>query len=274
MDYKHTPAGLTGHILERQGCPIHYWLGGPEDRPLLVMMHGATVDHRMFNAQAADLMGDYRVLVWDARGHGKSQPIGDGFDILTCARDMLAILDSLGVEKAILIGQSMGGLIGQHLYRTAPERVRAMVVIGTTPIAKGYPKMEVLALKATMPLFNLWPYKHFIKTVANAIGLKQETRDYALEAIAQIEHRDFLTIWKAVTLIVDEKGIPEFVHDIPLLLIHGDADKSGTIARDMPLWAAWEPDVTYDVIPNAAHNANQDNPEAANKIIREFLSKL
>jgi pimeloyl-ACP methyl ester carboxylesterase len=249
-------------------------MGGPEDRPLVVLMHGATVDHRMFNAQVEALIGDYRVLVWDARGHGKSQPMGSGFDIVTCAEDMIAVLDHIGVEKAIIGGQSMGGLIAQHIYRIAPERVTAMIVIGTTPIAKAYPRKEVMMLKATMPLFRIWPYKHFINTVAESIGNKQETTDYAREAIAQISHKDFLVIWKAVTLIADTKGIPGFVHDIPLLLIHGDEDRGGTIARDMPLWANSEPHCTYAVIPNASHNANQDNPEATIRLIRDFLATL
>ena len=271
MDYTTTPSGLTSHILERKGCPIHYWLGGPEDRPLIVLMHGATMDHRMFNAQVEELIKDHRVLVWDARGHGRSQPIGEGFDLITCAEDMLAILDKTGAGEAIIGGQSMGGLIAQRLYQLAPKRFSAMIEIGSTPIAKAYAKAEVLMLKATMPMFNLWPHKHFMKVVAESCGKTVKTREYALQAISQISRQDFLTIWKGVSLAVDAKGIPGFVHNVPLLLVHGDEDKSGTIARDMPLWAEWEPECTYAVIPNAAHNANQDNPEETNRLIREFL---
>ena len=83
MDLDTTPQFLSEHILERRGCPLHYWLGGPEGAPLVVLMHGATVDHRMFNPQVENLVHDYRVLVWDARGHGKSQPLGEGFDVIT-----------------------------------------------------------------------------------------------------------------------------------------------------------------------------------------------
>lgn len=271
MDYKTTPSTLTAHTLERKGCPLHYWLGGLQDRPLIAMMHGATMDHRMFNPQVEEFISDYRVLVWDARGHGQSQPIGACFDVRTCAKDMLAILDAVEVEQAILCGQSMGGLIAQNIYRMAPERVRAMIVIGATPIAKGYSKWEVWTTKATLPLFNLWPYNYFQRTVAKSTAAVAEVRSYALDAMGQIAHKDFLTIWKAVTLIVDDEGIPGFVHEIPLLLIHGDQDKAGTIARDMPLWAEWEPQATYAVIPNASHNANQDNPAETNRYMREFL---
>jgi pimeloyl-ACP methyl ester carboxylesterase len=58
-------------------------------------MHGATMDHRMFNAQVRALAPHYRVLVWDARGHGQSQPMGAGFSLERCAGDMLAVLDDV-----------------------------------------------------------------------------------------------------------------------------------------------------------------------------------
>lgn len=49
--YLETPPILSEHVLEHRGCPIHYWTGGREDRPLIVFMHGALMDHRMFNSQ-------------------------------------------------------------------------------------------------------------------------------------------------------------------------------------------------------------------------------
>lgn len=271
IDFLNTPAKLTPHVLQRDGCPLHYWLGGPAERPLLVFMHGATMDHRMFNAQVEALVADYRVLVWDARGHGRSQPIGVSFSLTQCAQDMLAILDELGVAQAILCGQSLGGYIAQHIYRHAPERVRAMIIIGSTPIAKAYSRWEIWALKASLPLFRLWPYNHFTRTIAHSTALTPVVQAYALQAARQINRTDFATIWQAVTLAVDEKGDPTFRIDVPLLLLHGDKDRAGTIRRDMPLWAKWEKEVVYQIIPNASHNANQDNPEFTNQVIQAFL---
>lgn len=262
---------LHEHTLVRAGCPLHYWLGGRAERPLLVFMHGATMDHRMFNAQVEALAPHFRVLVWDARGHGKSQPIGDGFSLERCAQDMLAILDELNVPQAILCGQSLGGYIAQHLYRRAPERVQAMIVIGSTPIAKAYSRWEVWALKASLPLFRLWPYNHFTQTIARSTALRPAVQAYALQAARQIKPADFATIWQAVTLAVDEKGDAALRLDLPLLLLHGDKDRAGTIRRDMPQWAKAEKMVTYQVIPDAAHNANQDNPEFTNQVILAFL---
>ena len=272
-DFQNTPAILSPHTSQRAGCPLHYWVGGAPERPWLVFMHGATMDHRMFNAQVQALAPDYRVLAWDARGHGQSQPMGAGFSLERCAEDMLAILDAQGVDQAILCGQSLGGYIAQHIYRLAPERVQALIMIGTTPIAKAYSRWEVWALQASLPLFRLWPYGHFTQTIARTHGRRPEVQAYMLQAARQIPRDDFVAIWQAVTVAVDEKGDPALRFDVPLLLLHGDRDRAGTIRRDMPLWAGQEQHAVYQVIPDAAHNANQDNPEFTNQAILAFLHK-
>ncbi|MFO7537373.1 MAG: alpha/beta hydrolase [Chloroflexota bacterium] len=273
-DFMNTPAVLSERTLFRDGCPLHYWIGGPAERPLLVFMHGATMDHRMFNAQVDAFAPHYRLLVWDARGHGKSQPIGAGFSLAQCTQDMLAILDELGVEQAVLCGQSLGAYIAQYLYRQAPQRVQAMMIIGSTPIAQAYSRWEIWALKASLPLFRLWPYSHFTQTIARSTAQTPAVQSYALQAARQIDRADFATIWQAVTMAVNEKGDPSLRIEVPLLLVHGDNDRAGTIRRDMPRWAERETNVSYHIIPQAAHNANQDNPEFTNRVIKEFLESL
>ena len=181
-----TPTILSEHTLLRAGCPLHYWVGGQADRPLIACLHGATMDHRMFNAQVEALAPHYRVLTWDARGHGQSQPIGADFSLTRCAEDLLAILDAEGVDQAILCGQSLGGYIAQHIYRLAPERVRALIIIGSTPITKAYSRWEIWALKASLPLFRLWPYGHFTQTIARIHGRRPEVQAYMLQAARQI----------------------------------------------------------------------------------------
>lgn len=262
---------ITAHTLERPGCTIHYWLSGSPDRPLVALTHGATMDHRMFDEQVRALTPDYRVLTWDVRGHGASQPMTGAFSLELCAEDLIAILDVVGAEKVVLGGQSMGGMIAQHVYFRQPERVMAMLMIDTTSIALPYKKWEVLTLKATMPLVNLWPYRHFTETVARGVSIKPQVQQYALEAINQMTKENFLTIWKAVTLAVDEQGLPGHHIRVPLLLVHGDHDTLGSIRKQAPTWAASEPDVRYQVIPDAGHNANQDNPAFFNQLLLTFL---
>lgn len=261
---------LTEFTLPHAG--VHYWVGGAKDRPTVVLLHGATMDHRMFDAQMAALVDNYQVVTLDVRGHGKSQPLVQDFNLQDCADDVIAILDQIGVEQVTLAGQSMGGYIAQEVYRRYPQRISTMVMLGSTSIAAPYARWEIAALKLTIPLLRLWPYENFARSVAKSVGIKPETQSYALSAVKQIDKENFLKIWKAVTLVISETGIPNHHIRVPLLITHGDHDDRGSIRKQAPIWAASEPHAQYVVIPDAGHNANQDNPAFFNRILLEFLS--
>jgi pimeloyl-ACP methyl ester carboxylesterase len=237
-------------------------------------MHGATQDHRMFNAQAEALVPSHRVLVWDTRGHGRSKPIGEGFTLDICAADLIAVLDAEGMDTAVVGGQSWGGYIAQRVYAVAPERVRAVVVIGSTPLAKAYSWFDVLALRSSLPMFKLWPYRHLVKMIADNTARTAAVKEYAFDAASRLTRAEFLTVWRAVTRAVDRHGDPEHRFEVPLLLLHGENDRTGSIRRDMPGWAESEPTATFHIIPAAGHSANQDNAEATNRYLLDFLAGI
>jgi pimeloyl-ACP methyl ester carboxylesterase len=70
---------LAENVLERRGCPLHYWTGGDEGQPWAVFTHGLCADHRSWSYQVALSGQKYRVLSYDVRGHGLSRPMGDPF---------------------------------------------------------------------------------------------------------------------------------------------------------------------------------------------------
>lgn len=152
---------LIERTLIRSGSTIHYWVGGVEGRPLVTLTHGATMDHRMFDSQVAALLDTYRVLVWDVRGHGRSQPLGTNFSIRAASEDLLALVDHEGCQQAVFVGQSMGGYIAQEVVFRQPERALALVTIGVTSITRTYPKWDSLLLALTPAIVMLWPYDLF-----------------------------------------------------------------------------------------------------------------
>lgn len=266
-----TPPGFTAHILERRGCPLHYWIGGQGDRPFIVCQHGALMDHRMFNAQVASLRDEYQFLVMDGRGHGQSQPFGEASIIIDYVDDLIAVLDKQKLDRVILLGQSMGGYIAQHLTRLHPERVSGMAIIGTTPIALTVKGAEIAALRFSESVFAVWPYNAFKRMTASSTALTQDSRAFAMDSMNQISRENFQKIWRIVGTAIRKEGYQDFSVNVPLLLTHGDQDRAGTIRRDMPLWAKREQKIQFEIIPNASHNANQDNAEAFNHILRDWL---
>ena len=76
-------------------------------------------------------------------------------------------------------------------------------------------------------------------------------------------------MWKAIANCLHEE--PGYIMSIPLLLTHGDLDRAGNVAKTALEWAEREPDCRYEVIPEAEHNANQDNPVFFNRLLVGFL---
>lgn len=261
-------------VLERDGCPLCYWTHGPKGAPWVVLMHGAGMDHRMFDAQVEALAGDHRVLVWDARGHGASRPIHGPLHMDDLVGDLLAILDHEGVARAVIGGQSLGGYVAQHFQRQHPQRVRALVVIGATGIALPYSRLSLLGLRLARPFMQALPYRWLVELAARSTALRPEVRDYARQAMLQIDERDFFRIWASVEQAITRDGLPDHHVTVPLLVMHGDRDRTGTIRRDAPRWRAHEPSMTFVEVPQAGHNANQDDPELVNRVLREFLRAL
>ena len=90
---------LKEAVLEREGCPLHYWVGGPTGAPLVVFTHGAYIDHREWNPTLPLVMAaGFRVMTWDVRSHGQSRP--GVFKLSTALDDLLAILDVMKVDQA------------------------------------------------------------------------------------------------------------------------------------------------------------------------------
>ncbi len=269
--YGMTYPDVTEGTLRRSGSEVHYWLAGPRDGPLVAFTPGATMDHRMFDAQVeAATEAGYRTLTWDVRGHGRSKPIGDGeFTVGTCAEDLAALISAAGHEKAVLVGQSFGGYISQELYLRYPARISALVIVDSTDIKIPPNQQERLILRLTRAFFRVLPDGARRKLTAKNVATKPEVQRYAHEATSLLSKKEFLTVWRAVTKVFRDE--PDHRIRVPLLITHGEYDRAGTIAKEAPNWAAREPDCRYRVVPDAGHNANQDNPDYFNRVLLEFL---
>jgi 3-oxoadipate enol-lactonase len=254
-------------VLERKGCPIHYWLGGQADAPLVVLTHGATVDHHEWDATVPIVGSRFRVLTWDVRGHGLSRPgplvLADAVD------DLLAILDRLDVQQAIFVGHSMGGNLHQDLVFSHPERVQAMVCVDCTWNFQKLTAMESLALKTAGPILKLYPYSLLIDQSLKATTTARESQEMLRQSMSRLIKDEFVQIMMATSLCLHYE--PGYTIDKPLLLIVGDKDATGNIRRIMPIWASHEPDCELVVIPHARHAPNLDDPEAFHRALMGFL---
>ena len=120
--------------VDNSGVSIHYHVEG--DGPPLVLQHGLTSSLRNWYAYGfvEELQKDYRVIMVDARGHGRSGKPHDpkDYDLKLRVNDVLAVMDDLGVSKAHYMGYSMGGRIGFGIVLHALDRFHSLVIGGVS----------------------------------------------------------------------------------------------------------------------------------------------
>jgi 3-oxoadipate enol-lactonase len=117
--------------LEEAGLSLHYVLAGPADAPLLVLSNSLGSDLSMWDPQMAALDRRFRVLRYDARGHGRSSVPAGPYTLPQLATDVLRLLDHLRVDRAHFCGLSVGGLVGMWVAAHAKGRVDRLALCNT-----------------------------------------------------------------------------------------------------------------------------------------------
>src|SRR5436190_13193878 len=119
-------------IVNADGCPIYVEVEGPERAPVLMLSNSLGTTLQMWDLQVAPLTQHFRLVRYDRRGHGKSGVPKGPYTMERLGRDVLAVLDALGIDKVNWCGLSMGGMVGQWLGANAPDRVERLVLSNTS----------------------------------------------------------------------------------------------------------------------------------------------
>lgn len=114
------------------GFSMRVLIEGRESAPAIVLHHALAADLSSFDEVAAALRPCFRVIRFDARGHGQSEATPAAYSLPQLACDVVALLDHLGIERAHFLGVSMGGMIGQQLALDHGPRVASLCLVSTT----------------------------------------------------------------------------------------------------------------------------------------------
>ena len=131
-----TQAWTDRYWTSRDGLKLYYRdYAGPADRPPLLMLHGLTRNSRDFESIAERYAGKWRVIVVDFRGRGQSQhdPNSLNYAPPAYADDVLQLLDDLGIDQAVFVGTSLGGLVTMTVALLAPQRIAAAILNDVGP---------------------------------------------------------------------------------------------------------------------------------------------
>jgi 3-oxoadipate enol-lactonase len=118
-------------IIADDGCPIHVEVEGRDGAPALMLSNSLGTDLHMWDDQAAEFAKHFRLVRYDRRGHGQSGAPKGPYSMERFGRDVIAVLDALGIKKTNWCGLSMGGMVGQWLGANAPDRIEKLVLSNT-----------------------------------------------------------------------------------------------------------------------------------------------
>jgi len=255
-------------FIDHAGLRLHYELEGPAGAPVIVFSNslGTTLD--MWDAQAAHLSRDWRVLRYDTRGHGQSTTAAGPVSLADLGGDVIALLDALGIARASFVGISMGGITGQWLGMHAAERLDRLVVSNTAAkigAARGWHDRAALVREQGMApvaatAVGRWFTDGFVasgnpviaQTIAQLAGTDAEGYARCCEALADADLRDVIA------------GIA-----VPTLVIAGAADAVTTVA-DAEFIAARVPGAKLVALP-ASHLSAIEAAEEFNRALDAFL---
>lgn len=237
--------------------------------PVVVFSHGFLMDHSMFDAQVAALKDSYRVITWDERGFGGTRAESD-FTYWDSANDILALLDHLGIEKAVFGGMSQGGFLSLRVALTAPGRVRALILLDTQSGTEAPESVEPYN-----QLHGAW-VEHGAVAVQDVIaGLILGPGDWP-EWFAKWNAMEPSQFTHAFNCLMHRDDVTGRLGEItaPALICHGTADVAIPMSKAEVLRDGLGGPATLVPIEGGPHAANMTHPAPVNEAILRFLSAL
>jgi pimeloyl-ACP methyl ester carboxylesterase len=244
---------------------IHWDASGSEDAPPIVFVHGAMMGRSVWRPQIDALAGRYRCISVDLPGHGTLK--GRSFTLDDAVAGVIRAIDEAAAGRAVLVGLSLGGYVSMTVAGRHPERVRGLVIAGSTREPVGLSRLafylygwslRLAPEPAVRTVALAWFRRRYGPAVAAAItagGHFAKGGGHAVRHLARGRFRDRLLAYGG-----------------PILVINGSMDLVFRIGAGRFL--AGVPGVTNRMIPRAGHLSNVDKPEAFTALVEEFIGTL
>ena len=251
---------------------VAYDLEGPENAPTVVLAHCFAADRGFWRPHLPALVG-FRVLRFDARGHGETSRPRGPYTIDDMTDDAIAVMDRLGIEHAHYVGVSMGGMVGQHLGFGHGDRLRSLTLLNTAPrYARAQQQLwrdraaEVLD-RGTEHLHDPMMRRWFTDREVDAVGpgyqymsaafrrLHPETFAACALAMADLDTVDHLSRIRIPTMVIAAPGDPGIPPEMSKLL------------------ATQIPGSALQWLTPARHLASLEHVERFNSLLQRFLTE-
>jgi 3-oxoadipate enol-lactonase len=249
---------------------LHHVFDGPADAPVLVLSNSLGTDLGLWSENLPAWTSSFRVLRYDQRGHGGSEVTPGPYSLELLGRDVLDLLDAVGVERASLCGLSLGGATAMWLAVNAPRRIERLVLACTSP-RFGPPehwleRARIVRSEGLEPIADAvlerWFTARFrteqpsvaARFRAGLAGTPAEGYAACCEALAAWDYRERVGEITAPTLVIAGAEDPTVAPEQAALLAERIAGSR------------------LVVLPDAAHLANVGQPQAFSAAVSEYLA--
>ncbi|GAA1847951.1 3-oxoadipate enol-lactonase [Asanoa iriomotensis] len=245
---------------------LAYEAVGPASAPVVVLGSSLGTTRAMWAPQVASLSADFRVVAYDHRGHGAS-PVPPGpYAIEDLGRDVLGLLDHLGLDRVHYAGLSLGGMVGMWLAAHAPDRIDRLALLCTSahlPPASGWHDRAATVRSAGMA------------AIADAVVARWFTPVFPADdaaafskALVAIDPDGYASCCEAIAAM-DLRPVLGWI-TAPTLVIAGDADPATPPAHAQTIVDGVG--AAMVVIPGAAHLANVERPDHVTGLLQDHFA--
>jgi len=250
------------------GIEINYEVHGKDGAPWIVWCHSLASSVRMWDPQIAAFKDSYRLLVHDMRGHGASSAPKGPYSLDMLADDVLGLVSSLKIPKALFCGLSIGGMIGQTIALRGAGPFERMVLADTThtqppeAIKQWEERIQIAQTKGMKPLVAGTMERWFTAPFRDTPAAKR-----IADIIATTPVAGYVGCGQAIMKLNTTARLKEI--RLPVLAITGEADAAAGGTRHI---GETVPGAKFVPIKNAAHIANVEQAEVFNKALAEFFT--
>lgn len=241
----------------------------------LAFVHGAGASHDMWKPQVEHFSQEYHVITYDVRGHGQSQGSNTKYSCELFADDLRTLLNDLEIDRPIVCGLSLGGMIAQEYAVKYPDGLRALVLADTAASSALswsdrlqkllFPKFAIKLLIRVLSReryadFAFWFFKE----------MKPEAKEYLMSEHLKFDKEELLKVTDA---IYDFRLLDLGTIKVPTLIVVGDLEREAVFAHAEKMHELIEDSVVAR-IHDAMHASNLENPEQFNRELETFFSRL
>ena len=237
--------------------------GGPATGTPVVLVHSFGGSSTNWKAQLDHLRKSRRAIAFDLRGHGQSaSPSDSNYYVQSLARDIAAVVDSLDLDRFVLVGHSMGGSAAIEYAMRNPERVAGLLLVGTpgnTPSDQSRPIISSLESDKYDTVMN----DYMKRLLTNA---KPSVADSIWKGIKKLNKTTSIDIIKAV---FDFNPVPP-LSDYPgpkLIISSSGEEQPNALYKQLP-------EIPHKVISGTSHWVQMDKPDEFNRLFDEFLVRV